>query len=147
MPSSAHPPSPQPVPPPSLSWGSKLTRKNQIPHPPLPEQALKVRVRKRALARLVQHDLARHRVQLGDGVVAALAADQEAAEGAGGVDAEGGGVVAGAEEFAGGEGGEVGGVAWREGGRGVNSDGFETLLVSGMDEDIILRGGLVLGNE
>jgi len=104
-------------------------------------------VRKRALARLVQHDLARHRVQLGDGVVTALAADQEAAEGAGGVDAEGGGVVAGAEEFAGGEGGEVGGVAWREGGRGVNSDGFETLLVSGMDEDIILRGGLVLGNE
>jgi len=78
-------------------------------------------VRKRALARLVQHDLARHRVQLGDGVVTALAADQEAAEGAGGVDAEGGGVVAGAEEFTGGEGGEVGGVAWRKGGEGVNS--------------------------
>jgi len=50
--------------------------------------------------------------------VTALAADQEAAEGAGGVDAEGGGVVAGAEELAGGEGGEVGGVAWRKGGGG-----------------------------
>jgi len=50
--------------------------------------------------------------------VTALAADQEAAEWAGGVDAEDEGVVAGAEEFAGGEGGEVRGVAWRKGGGG-----------------------------
>jgi len=41
----------------------------------------------------------------------------------------------------------LGGWPGARGGGGVRSDGFETLLVSGMDEDIVLRGGLVLGNE
>ncbi len=40
-----------------------------------------------------------------------------------------------------------GGWPGARGGEGVRSDGYEFCLVSGMDEDIVLRGGLVLGNE
>lgn len=69
-------------------------------------------MRERAPPGLIDNGLTRKGIQLGNRVVALFAADKEAAEGPRVADAEAGGVIAGAEGFAGGEGREVPAVAF-----------------------------------
>lgn len=83
-------------------------RDDQIPYSPQSKDVLEVSVREGASAGLVGYDVCFLRVEFVNDVAPGLASHEEAAEGAGVADAFAGGVVAGAEELAAGEGGEVG---------------------------------------
>lgn len=91
---------------------SRDPRNDQVPDSPDAQQQLEIRMGKGAPARFIDHRFALPRIQFGDRVVALLAADEQATERARVADAEAGGVVPGAEALAGGEGGEVGAVAF-----------------------------------